>query len=106
MSFTGAILNREDIADQPSARQSSTGRTESDTASSPDLTTDEIVGEEAMSIEEDSYAEDLTPAESPCIVEAVPETEPTHPVDDVAEEAPGDWDIWGTWISSGKKKKG
>jgi hypothetical protein len=105
VSFAKAILNLGDIADQPSARQSSTGRTESDAASNPDLTTDEIVGEEAMSIEEDSCAEDLTPAESPCIVEAVPETEPTHPVDDVAEEAPGDWNIWDSFISSGKKKK-
>jgi hypothetical protein len=103
VSFTGAILNLSDNADQPSARQSSTGRTESDIDSSPDSTTDEIVGEEAVSIEGYSCAEDLTPVESPCIIEAVPEAEPTHPVDDVAEE---DWGIWGAFTSSAKKKRG
>jgi len=83
VSSAGAILNLRDAADPPSAKQSSTERTESDTVSSPDLT------------------------ESPCIVEAVLEAEPTHPVEDVAEGAPGmsdDW-MWGTWKFSGKGKR-
>jgi hypothetical protein len=104
VSSVGAILNLGDVADQPSARQSSTKRTEREPVSSPHITTDEIVGGEAVFIQEDSCAEDLTPVESPCIVEAIPE--PTS-VDDVAEGAPGgfDWDIWGAWRSSGKKKR-
>ena len=108
MSSAGAILNLRDAADQPSAKQSSTERTESDTASSPGLTTDEIVAEEAMLVKGHYCAEDLTLAESPCIVEMVAETEPTHPVEDDAEGAPGmsdEWGIWGAWNFSGKGKK-
>jgi hypothetical protein len=108
VSSAGANLNLRDAADKPSAKQSSTERTESNTASSPDLTTDEVVGEEAVFVEGHYCVEDLIPAESPCIVETVPETEPTYPVEGVAEEATGksdDWGIWGTWTSSGKGKK-
>jgi hypothetical protein len=102
VSSAGAILNLRDAADPPSAKQSSTERTESDTASIPDLTTDEIVGEEAVFVKEHYCAEER--AESPCIVEAVLEAEPTHPAEDVAEGAPDDW-MWSAWNFSGKGKK-
>jgi hypothetical protein len=108
VSSAGAILNLRDAADQPPAKKSSTELTESDTASCPDSTTGKIVGDDAVFVEGHYCAEDLTPAESPCIVETVPETESTHPVEDVAEEAPGKsdgWGIWDTWTSSGNKKK-
>jgi len=105
VSSAGAILNLRDAADPPSAKQSSTERTESDTASIPDLTTDEIVGEDAVFVKEHYCAEKR--AEYPCIVEAVLEAKPTRPVEDVAEDAPGmsdDW-MWSAWNFSGKGKR-